>query len=228
LSLAHTSIDYDFGGGSGAAVTLVEAWRPSRATEPWLRVPGLVITALAYVVGSAFVLFWHLRTEEWHAGIGQLAGTSIVVVALVVTAVLAGRRPRRRRSSSGPGLRLTAVVALVLGGAFNVMPQNWAGFAGSVALLVIAGILLDRASRTRRWSATHVAIVGAVPLFLTAATAFTYDPLIGEVTARAKYAHNAAMVAIVLIALLVAILRGQAASVGSLVTDVGDEAPLAR
>ena len=48
-------------------IALVEAWRPGRATEPWLRLPGLVITALAYAVGSAFVLFWHLQTEEWHA-----------------------------------------------------------------------------------------------------------------------------------------------------------------
>ena len=46
---------------------------------------------------------------------------------------------------------------------------------------------------------THIAIVGATPLFLTAALAFTYDPMIGEVTAQAKYAHNAVMVAIVLI-----------------------------
>ena len=74
----------------------------------------------------------------------------------------------------------------------------------------------------------HVAIVGATPLFLTAALAFTYDPMIGEVTAQAKYAHNAVMVAIVLIALLVAILRRHPASVGNIVTDVGDDVPLAR
>ena len=87
------------------------------------------------------------------------------------------------------------------------MPQNWLGFAGSVVLLVIAGVLVARASRTRRWSPTHVAIIGATPLFLTAALAFTYDPMIGEVTEQAKYAHNAVMVAIVLIALGVALLR---------------------
>ena len=172
-------------------IALVEAWRPSRATEPWLRLPGLVITALAYAIGSAFVLFWHLQTEEWHAGVGQLVGAGLVVVALIVAAVLLGRRARligtcgaragaRRRSSS-----------LVLGAAYNLMPQTWPGFAGSVVLLVIAAILVARASRTRRWSPTHVAIVGATPLFLTAALAFTYDPMIGEVTAQAKYAHNA-------------------------------------
>ena len=75
----------------------------------------------------------------------------------------------------------------MLGGAYNVMPQTWPGFAGSVVVLAVAGILVARASRTRRWSPTHVAIVGATPLFLTAALAFTYDPLIGEVTARVRH-----------------------------------------
>ena len=188
-------------------IALVEAWRPNRSTEPWLRLPGLVITALAYAVGSAFVLVWHLQTEEWHAGPGQLTGTGLVVVALVGAAVLVGRRSRCKRDASGPGLGLTAAIALVLGGAFHSMPQTWPGFAGSVVLLVIAGVLLDRAASTRRWSATHAAIVGATPLFRTAALAFTYDPMIGEVTTQAKYAHNAVMVAIVVLALMVAVLR---------------------
>ncbi len=181
-------------------IALVEAWRPARATEPWLRLPGLVITALAYAVGSAFVLFWHLQTEEWHASVGQLVGTGVVVVALVVSAVLTGRRSRTRSGAAGPGLGRTAVIALVLAVAYNLLPQTWLGVAGSVVLLVAAGVLLSRASRTRRWSPTHVAIAGAAPLLLTAALAFTYDPMIGEVDPAAKVAHNAVMVAIVLIA----------------------------
>ena len=123
-------------------IALVEAWRPGRATEPWLRLPGLVITALAYAVGSAFVLFWHLQTEEWHAGLGQLVGTGLVVVALIVAAVLLGRRVRPQRDAAGPGLGITALVSLVLGGAYNLMPQTWPGFAGSVVVLVIAGVLV--------------------------------------------------------------------------------------
>jgi hypothetical protein len=185
-------------------IALVEAWRPARATEPWLRLPGLVVTALAYAVGSVFVLYWHLRTEEWHASVGQLVGTGVVVVGLVVTAALTGRRSRTRSGAAGPGLGRTAVIALVLTLAYNLLPQTWLGVAGSVVLLVAAGVLLSRASRTRRWSPTHVAIAGAAPLLLTAALGFTYDPMIGEVDPAAKVAHNAVMVAIVLIAFGVA------------------------
>ncbi len=188
-------------------IALVEAWRPDRATEPWLRLPGLVTTAVAYAVGSGFVLFWHLRTEEWHASTGQLVGTGVVVLGLVVAAVLIGPRPRTARDSAGPGLGRTAVVAGVLAAAYGSMPQTWVGVAGSLALLVLAGVLLSRVAATRRWSPTHVAVVGAAPLLLTAVQAFTYDPLIGEVDPTAKLAHNAVMVAIVLVALAAALLR---------------------
>ncbi len=111
----------------------------------------------------------------------------------------------------------------MLGAAYHVMPQTWRGFAGSVVVLAIAGILVARTSRTRRWSATHVAIIGATPLFLTAALAFTYDPMIGEVTAQAKYAHNTAMVAIVLLAVGAALLRRPTPSSEDQIPDLGDE-----
>jgi hypothetical protein len=182
-------------------IALVESWRPGEAERAWLRVPGLVITAVAYVAGSLLVLFWHLRTEAWHAAPAQLIGTGLAVIALVLAAALLGRRQRPDRDVAGPGLPLTAAVSLVLATAYNLMPQSWLGVAGSVALLVTAGVLLSRASKTRRWDPTHTALVGAAPLLLTGLMAFSYDPLIGEVTATAKYAHNAAMLLIVLAAL---------------------------
>ncbi len=216
----------------GGPIALVESWRPDRATAPWLRLRGLVITAVAYAAGSGFVLFWHLRTEEWHASVGQLVGTAVAVVGLVIAAVLTGRRSRRRTDLAGPGLGRTAVIAGVVAVAYGSMPQTWLGVAGSVALLVLAGVLLARASRTRRWSPTHVAIVGAAPLLLTAVQAFTYDPLIGVVDPAAKVAHNAVMVAIVLIALVVGLRRGRAATTDGVVSDNGDNSihnqPLAR
>jgi hypothetical protein len=188
-------------------IALVEGWRPARAAEPWLRIPGLVITAVAYVAASVFVLFWHLRTEAWHASAGQLIGIGVMVIALVVAAVLLGRRPRQPRRVDGPGLGLTAVVSLALATAYNLLPQTWLGAVGAITLLVIAGMLLARVSGTRRWSATHAAVVGAAPLLLTGLLAFTYDPLIGEVTTQAKYAHNVVVLLIAVLALVVALLR---------------------
>ncbi len=178
-------------------VALIEAWRPQRATEPWLRIPGVVVAVLAYVVASVFVLQWHLETEAWHAAPAQLIGTVVVVIGLIVGAFLFPRR-RRSRGVSGPGLGLTTLVSLTIATAYNLMPQSWLGVAGSVTVLLIAGFVLTRTSRTHRWSPAHIAIVGAAPLLLTAALAFTYDPLIGEVPTVAKYVHNSVMLLIVL------------------------------
>lgn len=191
----------------GGPIALVEAWRPARATEPWLRLPGLVITALAYAAASVLVLFWHLESESWHAAPGQLIGTAVVVIALITAAVLLGHRTRPFLDRPGPGLARTALVTLLLATAYNLLPQTWLGVGVSIVLLGVAATLLLRASRTRRWSPAHAAIVAAGPLLLTAALAFTYDPMIGEVTPEAKYAHNAAMVLIVVAAVGIAVLR---------------------
>ena len=194
-------------------IALVEAWRPDRATEPWLRLPGLVITALTYAVGSAFVLFWHLQTEEWHASLGQLVGTGLAVMALMVAAVLLGRRVRSQRDASGPGPG--APTALARAGARWGLQHDAADLAGLRGIGGAAGgrrhpggprppgpdAGVPRTSRS--W---------VPPLFLTAALAFTYEPMIGEVSAQAKYAHNAVMVAIVLLAVLIAIARRRARS----------------
>ena len=62
--------------------------------------------------------------------IGGINRTGAALVALVVAAVLVGRRPRRERDASGPGLGLTAAIALVLGvirggGAVVLVPARW-------------------------------------------------------------------------------------------------------
>ena len=188
-------------------IALVEAWRPDRTHQPWLRVPGLVIAGLAYAVASVLVLYWHLQTEHWHAAPGQLIGAGLVVLALIVGGVVVGRRPRLATSGvSGPRLGRTAVVSLVLATAYHLLPQSWPGVAGAVVLLALAGFLLHRASRARSWSPTHIAVVGAAPLLLTGLLAFTYDPMIGEVSQQAKYVHNLAMLVIVLLALTIALM----------------------
>ncbi|HYI59797.1 MAG TPA: hypothetical protein VEX66_16635 [Microlunatus sp.] len=200
-------------------IALVEGWRPDRATQPWLRIPGLVVTALAYGLGSLFVLQWHLQTESWHAAPGQLIGAGLVVVGLIAAAAVLGRRPRIIRPEPGPGLRRTAIVSLVLATAYGMLPQTWLGVAGMAAVLATGAVVLFRASRTRRWSPTHAALVGAAPLLVTGVLAFTYDPLIGDVSTQAKYAHNVIMLLIVLAALGITLLRRPRSATAALSAD---------
>ena len=65
-------------------IALVEALSPPLSKRPWLRRPGLIVTALLYLGAAALVLSDHLRTEKDHALAAQVTG-SLVVVALLAT-----------------------------------------------------------------------------------------------------------------------------------------------
>ena len=77
-------------------------------------------------------------------------------------------------------------------------PETWVGLAlGAAATVAVgAGVLL--ASRRTRWSPRHSAAVALAFLSVRGLLAFTYYPLLGEVAAGAKYAHNVVMLSLVL------------------------------
>jgi hypothetical protein len=188
-------------------IALVEAARPKRASTPWLGTAGLVMVATAYIGASVMVLNWHLTTEDSHATAAQLTGASLVALALIAGAVLLGRRPRAGVAGPAPSLPRTFLLLLPLAALSAFAPQTWLGTAMTAAAFAVAAVLVGRLSRRQGWSPTHVAVVAALPLLATAALAFTYYPLVGDVDAAAKYAHNAVMLAIVLGATALAMLR---------------------
>lgn len=69
-------------------------------------------------------------------------------------------------------------------------------------------------SRSTGWGAGHVAAVAAAPLLVRAVLAFTYDPLVGEVSASAKYGHNVVMLLIVLLAVALTSSRWRSYAAG--------------
>lgn len=182
---------------TGAPIALSEAVRPQRASRPWLGRPALLLVALAWVAASAFVALDTLRTETFRASPVQLGGTALLVAVLVLVASRA--RPRRAATPRpAPPLWLTALVVLPLALVNAMAPEDWLGVVLNLlafALAVAAGL---RAGGNPGWDARHVAVAAAVPLLVRAGLAFTYDPLVGEVAAPAKYGHNVAMALLVL------------------------------
>lgn len=188
-------------------IALVEAARPDRATQPWLGRVGLTVTAIAYAAACVVVLRWHLATEDFRASAGQLTGTALLVAALVAGAVLLGRRPRRPDPRPAPGLLRTALLVLPLALLQGLAPETWPGVVMRVLAAAGAVVLLVRLARRPGWTPAHAAVAAAVPLLLLAVLAFTYDPLVGEVARSAKYGHNATMLALLLAATALAVLR---------------------
>src|SRR5699024_8363850 len=132
-------------------------------------------------------------------------GGAGVVCALGAAAVLVGRRApvmARRRAADGGGVPLWAVVVVAVIAAMipDLLPVTWAGTALACAVTAGLGAALALASRRRGLGMRHVAAVGLGLLLARGLLAFTYFPLIGEVTAVAKYSHNTVMLAAVLLA----------------------------
>ncbi len=164
---------------------------------------GLVLAALAYLGAAALIL----ADPTSHSGTAvQLTVSALVVLGLIGLAVLVGRvrqRTRREEDSERAGLTtlpLWKVFTAVFTGALvaSLGPETWVGLAlGAAATVAVgAGVLL--ASRRTRWSPRHTAAVALAFLSVRGLLAFTYYPLLGEVAAGPKYAHNVVMLTLVL------------------------------
>jgi hypothetical protein len=171
-----------------APIVIVEGLHPRLADRPWLRLPGLAVTAILYVAAACFVLRWHLNTETDHASWQQITGAAIAALVFVVLAFTLGRKRSPRTVRRVPPLWVLALA----GAAANfthAWSYSWAGFAYAVALIAGGGAALAYWSRSTAWSRRHVIAVVTGALAALALGGFFTDP-IGEVEPVAKYAHN--------------------------------------
>lgn len=181
-----------------APIALIEAVRPATASRPWLGKLGLGLLSLLWVPVAVMLVIGQLTTETSHASSTQLIVSSLVIAALIAAGLLARRRPARTVTErEAPRVWVVGGVAVVLAAVAGVAPQTWVGVAMVACAYLLAGLVIRRWSRRSGWGLRHVAVVAAAPLLDRALLAFTYDPVVGEVSAAA-YGHKATMLAIVL------------------------------
>jgi hypothetical protein len=92
-----------------------------------------------------------------------------------------------------------------------IAPSTWLGVALSAAVLLLSGFLLVRTSRSDGWRTTHVVAVAAGAVLSRGIVAFSYYPVIGEISAGRKYAHNVVMLLIVGLVIALAFRRARRA-----------------
>ncbi len=185
-----------------APIALVEALVPDRQTAPWLRRPGLVLTAALYLLASALIFWGHVEEEQFLPSAGQLAGTAAVVAALVAAAFAFGRCPRPPAPIPAPrpwlvgvaalfGLSLPTVaeIGLALAGADERLMAGWWGVGLETALYAGLALLVARWSRREGWGAAHRLALAGGALLTNVWVAFLVPPL-GDVPPLAKLGHN--------------------------------------
>lgn len=178
-------------------IALVEAFRPARRTTPWLGRAGIVLAATLYCAVSAVILKDHLANESSHASMIQVVASLFVAGGLVVGAYVLGRRRRPKVDRRAPRPRTVFLAGLVAAVVLSVVPENWLGAALSSGILVISAMGVARVSRASDWDARHTAALAAGAVLSRALEAFTYFPLIGDVSATRKYLHNAVFLALI-------------------------------
>ncbi len=189
----------------GAAVALAEAWRPSQARRAWLGSFGMGLAGLAYLVSAALILS---DPESRSGSPAQLAVAAFVVAALLAAAGLVGLREKGvEQQGLYPPLSawkvLAATFPVALAG--SLFAENWAGLSVGVFTTTTLGVGVLLASRRWEWGARHCAAVALAFLLVRGLLAFTYYPLLGDVTAVAKYTHNVVMLLAVALAGCVAL-----------------------
>jgi hypothetical protein len=192
-------------GSIAAPIALAESWWPRRQREPWLGVPGLIVMALLWIAGSAFILTDQLSSDDFHVSVGQAAGTTLVVLGLITIAV---RLPRAwsRIPGNAPAPWVVLLLSAVLLMVRSIVPTGWTGTLTAVAAIVAWCVLLGRWSRQDGWSAVHVLAAATGNLLSIGLPAFWTDPL-GDVPLVAKLATNTVLLALVLAAALVGLRR---------------------
>lgn len=193
----------------GAPIALAEAWPPDRSHQPWLGRVGTAIALVAYLGAAALVL---VDPESRTGSLPQLIGAAVIVVSLVLAAVLVGRRTTPSDAPDGQvPVLLVLAVALAAGLVSNVGGETWTGFAIGVSVLLVVGTILWLGARRTSWSLRHCAAAGLGFLLARGLLAFTYYPLLGEVAAGPKYAHNVVMLLAVLVAGIAALRKTSSA-----------------
>ncbi|MGA9101458.1 hypothetical protein [Aeromicrobium sp.] len=196
-------------GSIAAPIALAESWWPARRDEPWLGPVGLVVVALMWAAGAAFILQDQLSGTSFRVSAGQVAGTVVVVVALIAAAVTL----KRPAPSSGraPVPWVVAVVTAVLLTVRSIVPTSWWATILALAAIVVWLVLMRRWSRRSGWGGVHVLAAAVGVLLSIGGPAFTTTPL-GDVPLAAKLATNVVLLALVLAVAAVGYRRISAAT----------------
>lgn len=152
-------------------IVLVETLYPCFRKTSWFGRPGLVLTAVLYLLGGFLLCLGTVYTERFVAAPAQLVGAAALAVLLVVVALTLPRCERLRiggRATRTPtaftAMSLTAGSALFLlyhlGVSMRMLPATAVTAAMSVLFLAAAAVVLGE-SRRAGWTDRHEFAVAA-------------------------------------------------------------------
>ncbi len=162
-------------------IAIVETFVRDR-TAPWLGIPGLVITAVLFVLGSALMCAGTYRQERFIATTPQLLGVVAAVVSLIAIAFVVGQ-PRVRPERAAPQPWQVGAIAFLTASSFMGARYVLAGWPIVAAYLLIFGlitVLVVRWSGRVGWGPAHRLALAGGALLTYAWHSFPEKPVIGS------------------------------------------------
>jgi len=180
--------------GVAAPIAVIEALS-AHPTEPWLGRGAFALVAILSGA-AALVAGTHVLHGTPPASATEMAGAALAA-GLLALAATRPTAPPAATTEPAPSPRSAFVGALAAATAVTLAADGWFSTLVGATLLGVAAWWIADAARARGWSARHAAAIGAGALASRALLAFTYVPLIGDVSPGAKLLHNLAMLGLV-------------------------------
>lgn len=168
------------------SIAMVEALVPARRTAPWLGTIGLLVTGALFVVGSALNALFNAEVSRFIAPAGQMIGSLVVIVALVV---LAFRLPVPLLSlvdASAPDPWLVGAVSFLVWSLFLGVTLAIDAIGGWVVVLLYIALytvilwLTITWSRRSGWDGMQTLALAGGALLAYAWHAFPQWPVLGS------------------------------------------------
>ncbi|HEY3687772.1 MAG TPA: hypothetical protein VGL93_32345 [Streptosporangiaceae bacterium] len=163
-------------------IALVELFVPDRRTTPWLGRTGLIVAAVLLLFGGVGSLMGTEAAYPYTPTFEQMAGAVVVIVALVLAGLRAGRGPRAAAGRTAPSPWIVGGTALVAAAAYKELPNGWnpwliTGLVPAVGLAMVAAVVYWSAGSG--WDDRHRLALVTAALAVYAITAFWQVPMMG-------------------------------------------------
>lgn len=181
----------------GSPIALVESLTPGRRHAPWLGPVVLWVVVFLYAAACALVMKDAYDTGEASATWGQLVGSAVAALGLVVAALVVGRRPSLILPGAVPRPLLVWATAFFAMVGWVAIPPTRLGTALVALLALGVAVAVWQWSRRGDWGPPHVLALASGAVVAAGCFAFLTTP-IGEVSDGEKYGHNVALLALML------------------------------
>ncbi|MGW0479309.1 hypothetical protein [Nonomuraea sp. NPDC003214] len=162
-------------------IAVMEALVPARASEPWLRLPGLVTAGALFLLGAAASALFD--PAPYQPSVAQLAGV-VVLAGLLVVLGLRRRGPAATSPGRAPGpwpvLGFSLVAGAVFWGAAMAAwtVAAWPLVAVNVAVYAVVCAQVARWSRREGWGRAQVFALAAGGVLTYAWHGFPQPPAV--------------------------------------------------